>query len=897
LGKSDRPQPPSAARLLLRLFLSDAQHESIAGDLAEDYALNVLPRLGRARANRWYWRNTLSAVTVRLEGPSQFAPDKERKKPMTGFVQDLRYAARTFRRSPGFAATAVIALALGIGVNTAIFSIFDQMAFRPLPVKDGDRLVGVYETFRGTFSRNMHGNIHMISYPELVKYEEHNQVFTGMAAYANVRALTLAGAQPEAVLGLLVSRNYFRVLGANTAAGRTFLPEECTSPHPVAVLSNPFWQRRFGSDSSVVGKTIRLNQTLFTVVGIAAPDFVGTEPKVPDVWLPLSMQPEVMPDRDVRDFFAAENLSWLSAVGRLKPGVTPRQAKADLSVLAAHRDTLYPGRITQVEITPSAFLNNPAARTVVLVAGALLMVAVGLVLLIACANVANLLLARAAFRHKEIAVRLSLGATRPRLVRQLLTESTLIAVAGGALGLLLARWSLRVGYTIVLSRTAMSPISPDLDLNVLLYTLLLSIGASVMFGLVPALQATNPDLAGSMKDEGALFGQGVSRTRLRNGLISSQVAVCMVLLIGASLLVRGLVNAHSLNPGYRVKDVFLTAVDLRPQGYNDVRATAFYRQLVARLDAEPGVQSALAGHPPLRGIAITGVSLEGQPATEHLPEANFNIVSANYFEVMGIGLSRGRTFLEAETNRATAAGAAVVSEAMAQAYWPGQDSIGKRFRYGAKGTMQNAQVVGVAKDVRSNHISEPDGPSFYLPANPNQPLDLSLVTHAASRDARLTGTIRKLVRGLDPAVLATVGTMEENLEHETSPARVAMALSLGFLALALAAVGIYGVMTYAVSQRTREIGIRMTLGAERSGVLRLMLLDSLRPVFIGMAIGAAIAAAASSTLSKMLLGISPLDPIAFVVVAAFLSGVALLASYIPARRATRVDPMVALRYE
>ena len=420
-----------------------------------------------------------------------------------------------------------------------------------------------------------------------------------------------------------------------------------------------------------------------------------------------------------------------------------------------------------------------------------------------------------------------------------------------------------------------------------------------MFGLVPALQATNPNLAGSLKDEGSAFGRRVSRARLRNGLISSQVAVCLVLLIGAGLLVRGLVNVRALDPGFHLQNVFLTRVDLLAQRYDDARAAAFYRQLVARLDAEPGVQSALAAHPPLRGVMVTGVSLEGKQGTDHLLDANFNTVSANYFDVMGIGLSQGRTFTAAEMNRGDSL--AIVSEAMARTYWHGQDPLGKLFLYGAGGaSMLRVQIVGVAKDVRSVHISEPDGPVFYLPVNPNKPLDLGVVTRANSKDVRLIATIRRLVREIDPNVLASVGTMEENLEHETSPARVGMALALllGGLALVLSSVGIYGIMAYTVNQRTREIGIRMTLGAGRSDVLRLMLLESMRPVFIGMAIGIVLAVAASSTLSKtLLLGISPLDPMAFAVVAAFLPGVALLTSYIPARRATRVDPMVALRYE
>jgi predicted permease len=518
------------------------------------------------------------------------------------------------------------------------------------------------------------------------------------------------------------------------------------------------------------------------------------------------------------------------------------------------------------------------------------MVAVGLVLLVACANVANLLLARATVRQREIAVRLSIGATRARLVRQLLAESTLLALLGGGLGLLLTQRLLEVGR--VLAGVQSIDLSPDL--NVLAYTLLLSIAASLMFGLTPALQATTPNLSSALREEGSIVGQRLHQSTLRSWLISVQVAICCVLLVGAGLLVRGLVYLNTVDPGFQMKNVFFTSLDLQLQNYDDVRAASFYRELLGRIDLAAGVRSALVEVPPLRGVRITGVELEGQSGTDALSETYSNVVSGNYFAVLGIHFSQGRTFTDAEAARGEPV--AVISDAMARAYWKNQNALGKRFLYGTKGSMQRAEVIGVVGDVRSTHISALDGPLFYLPVHRGRAL--TVVTSSATAGL-LAGTIRQIVHQLDPTVLASVRTIEDNLEHETSSTRVGagLALLLGGLALVLACVGIYGVTVYVVSQRTHEIGIRMALGADRSNILRSILLETMRPVSVGVAVGVPLAAAGSIASSRLLLGVHPLDPIAFLAVTVFLGFVALVASYLPARRATCVDPMIALRYE
>lgn len=853
--------------------------------MQEDFERRGMPSDEARRAARLKLGGVQQATEVHRESRSFIGVEQ--------FAKDIRYAIRQLVRSPGFALTTVLTLALGIGVNTAIFTVFDEIAFRPLPVKNGDRIVGIYETFHGQYSRNMFGNSHMLSYSEFQAYQSRNRVFSETAAYAETPGLSLGGERPERVSGLLVTDDYFNVLGARPALGRTFVSEEMTSPHPVVVLSNSFWQRRFGSDSAIIGKTIALNRSVFTVVGVTQPDFFGTEVQAPDLWVPVSMQPEIMTDLAPampHDFLVTENLGWLTGLGKLKPGVTARKAQSDLQVLAAGLDAGSPGRITQVSVIPSTFLSNPDARTAVWIGGSLLLAVVGLVLFVACANIANLLLARAATRQKEIAVRLAIGATRARLIRQLLTESLLLAMIGGGFGLLLAWKSLQIGRALV--ELPALDISPDA--KVLAYTALLSIAASLMFGLLPAIQSTTPDLSAAMKEEGSILGKGITKSRLRNRLISVQVAVCTIFLIVAGLLVRGLINLNTVDPGFYVKNVFVTNLDLRLEKYDDARAAGFYRDLRTRIDAEPGAQSALSACTPWQGICGDMVRLDGRSATDAPLQTNYNMVSSNYFDVMGIRILQGRAFTEAEVARGDAV--AVISAAMQKAYWNGQSAIGKKFSYGFKSDLHFAEVIGIAADVRSAHAANLDGPFFYRPVPSN--VSPSVITRFADGGPS-AGTIERIAEQLDASVIASVTTMEDKLERQNNPVRIGalMALLLGGLVLMLASVGIYGVMAYVVSLRTREIAIRLTLGAERSNVVRWMLRETMRPVAIGMVVGTPLAGAAAMASSKLLLGVGPLDPIAFIGVPAFLVLVALLASYLPARRAMRVDPMVALRHE
>jgi putative ABC transport system permease protein len=745
----------------------------------------------------------------------------------------------------------------------------------------------------------MHGNIHLLSYSELAYYAEHNHVFMHMAAFAPAKELALAGTPPETVGGYLVSGDYFRMLSGGVAAGRTLLPEDSAAGNAVAVLSYPFWQRRFGGDPAVVGTVLRLNQTPLTVVGVMAADFLGTGAKTPEVWLPLGMQPEVMAGvaPEPRDFRPAEQFAWLNTVAKLKSGVSARQAQADLAVLAAQMDKNFPGRITEVSVATVTLAGNPEARTILLVAGVLMLLVVALVLLVACANVANLLLARAAARQREIAVRLSIGASRGRVIRQLLTESAMIALVGGGLGLLLARWSLQIGYNALVANTTVPRVDLSLDSNVLLYTALLSAAACLVFGLLPAFQTTSLDLSSALKDESALSGRRVSKARLRGALVALEVTVSMALLLSTGLLVRGIVSAQALSDNLHLDTYVVTTLDLRAHKYSAARTVTFQDGLRQHFDRVPGTSSSMTVLPPFAGVMVTAAHLEGQ--LEVQPNSvNFWVVSADYFSTMNIRPTLGRTFTSAEAGRGDPV--TVINEAMARRFWPGQDPLGRRFAYGPNNSAaEMVQVIGVVKDTRSIHIWEEDGPVFYVPLVPKNAAYFSVITKGPKPDFLPASTVQQMVRSLDPAVLASTNTLADNVEHEALPVKVSatVAAVLGVLALLLALAGIYCVVTYSVSQRIREIGIRMALGARRRSVIGLMLADHMRPVLFGMIGGAVLGAVVSAAASKALMGISPLDPVAFLEVAGFLAAVALFASYLPARRATSVDPLAALRYE
>jgi macrolide transport system ATP-binding/permease protein len=808
---------------------------------------------------------------------------------------DLRYGARMLARNPGFTLVAVLATALGIGVNTGIFSVLNGVALRLLPIPSAEQILSIDQICHGRLHRNVHGEPGLFSYSEYKNYRANNRVFSGLLAYEPFLDATLGGDRPEQLSGAAASCNYFEVLRERPALGRVFVDADCGAPgsNAVVVLSDDLWRNRFGADPLVVGKNVSLNRAKFVVIGVAAPGFAGLDPWPNEFWVPVTMQKALQPDRDL---LPEDNTGWLALLGRIREGISIDEVRSDLGVIAGQIDQQYPGRSTTLVIHRATFLGRPQERTVVFGIGAVVLAGVGLVLLIACANVANLLLARASTRQKEIAIRLSIGGSRSRIVRQLLTESLLIAFLGGTLGSFVAFWSLEGISRFVLAHLPHG--APRLvwnvnpDLRVLGYSLALTALTGILFGLVPALHATRQGLSTAIKSDGGTFmGNAASGGALRSSLVGVQVAVCMVLLIAAGLLMRGLYLAQTIDPGFEMKGITQAVFDLPSQGYSHEKARVFQRELLVRVAALPAVDAVEQARVTPLGHQFLGTGLTLGAETE-ARRFEFNMVSPGFFTLLGMPIMRGRTFTEAETR--SDAPVLVITESTAQRLWPGQDAIGKTLR-GAK----EYQVVGVVKDAQVSHLGQSDGSFFYGPAGPAEQGSLQLLVHSNAGDTATATAVRQVMRGLDPDLIVDVMKLSDNMEAWQTPSRIVAALSglLGAFALLLASIGVHGIASYAVSQRIREIGIRMALGADRRDVIRLLLRQTLRPVAIGALVGVAGCGAVSQVLSNVLYGIGAHDPTAFVGVPIFLLSIALLASYLPARLATKVDPMMALRYE
>jgi predicted permease len=810
-------------------------------------------------------------------------------------LQDIRYGMRMLGRNPGFTAVAVLAIALGIGVNAGIFSVLNGAALRMLPVPGAEQVVSIDQIFHGKNKRNVHGEPTLFSYSEYQEYRANNHVFSGLIAYDPFLSATLAGGRARQLYGQLTSCNYFEALNEHPSKGRGFVDSDCATAGAgsVVVLSDQLWQGAFGADPTLIGKRVVLNRTAFTVVGIAPPGFGGTEPIPSSFWVPITMQGALEPEAEL---LGDANVSWLALLGRVKPGVSMGQVKADLSVIADSIDERHAGRKTSLAIRTATFLGRPEEHNLVLGAAAVILVGFGLVLLIACANVANLMLARATARQREMAIRLSVGAGRWRLIRQLLTESVMLAMMGGVAGSVLAFWSFEALSTFVMSHLPHG--TPELalnltpDLRVFGYALFLTLITGVVSGLAPALQASRADVNTALKEGDGGFGSRGGRL-LRHSLVAVQVAVCMILLIAAGLLMRGLYFAQTVNPGFTMDGIAVVNLDLRTQGYKEEPAAALERRLQEKVAGLPGVDGVVeARQTPLNDNHwVTNFSIPGKPAEY---DVEHNVISQGYFSMIGIPIVRGRDFTEEEVR--AGANVAIVTETTARKFWPGEDPIGKILREGDK---TDLQIVGIARDAQVSHLGETPKLYVYLPAGPKEQSRLQLMIHGGGGFAAVAAGVRSAAAELDPDVVVDVTKFEDNLETWRVPARIVAGLSgaLGALSLLLAAVGVYGVVAYAVSRRTREIGIRMTLGANGRDVMSLMLRQSMRPVLIGGAIGIVGCAGVSWVLSSMLFGVSARDPIAFLFVPAFLLGIALLASYVPARRATKVNPVVALRYE
>ena len=817
---------------------------------------------------------------------------------------DLRHAARRLSSSPGFTAAATITIALGVGINTGIFSVFNGLALRELPAPDADDLVSIHQLLDiDTLERRSRaGPLSSFSTAEYRTYRDGTRSLSGLLAHSRIYDVTLGGEAPQEVRGTLVTCNYFDVLRQQPALGPGFASDcDAEGAAPTIVLGHDLWTDAFGADPAVVGREVLLNRQSFTVAGVAPAGARGVDMVPVSFFAPISAEPLLSPSSGT---YRDDRWSWLTLIGRKADAISLAQVRAELGVIAAQIDAQQPPRRTVLVVDRARVGSTPEDREQVLAVGVVVMTAFGLVLLIACANVANLLLARATGRSREIAVRLSLGASRRRVIQQLLAESALLAAVGGLLGSVAAVWSFQ-GF-VVLAMSALPANTPELaidaspDIRVLGFALVAALASGVLFGLAPALQASKPDLHTAMKVDisGAVRHSG---GRLQSALVGLQVAVCMVLMVAAGLLLRGLQATQAVEPGFEYEGVAVASFDLTAAGYDLARAAAFQRQLVERVQSQPGVEAvAQSLFTPLGPGGGFTVRLSDQ---EQWFPVRINIVSPSYFSLIDIPIVRGQPFTDAEL--VDGSDAIIVTEATARRLWPDREPIGQLLTQAisnpfAGGSVQTVdlRVVGVAKDAQVTAIGEIDSNYIYLPAVPNAQLRQQLLARSTDFAATAAG-IRATAAALDPGLVVRVAPLEANLELWRGLAAIVSSLSssLGALALVLAAVGVYGVVAYAVGRRVREIGIRIALGASAHSVVALMLKRTLRPVVIGAVVGIAAAAGVSRVLSSVLFGVSPADPIALIGAPLVVAAVALAAAALPARRAARFDPSKTLHYE
>jgi len=814
--------------------------------------------------------------------------------------QDIRYAARTLAKSPSFTAAVIISLALGIGANTTIFTLLNTLFLNPLPVERPAELVAVFTT--ANRNATQFGNLLPLSYPNLKDFRERTDALTDVAAYSPPLALAFTTADgPERVFAQLVTGNYFDVLGVHPIAGRLFTSDDDRTPgaHPIAVIGYGLWQRRFGGRFDAIGETIALNRHTVTIIGIAPEGFKGvTSMFGPDLWLPSMMSPQFQP-RQSGSWLDERAAVVFSAFGRLKPGVTLTQADANLKTIASALEHEHPdqnaGRsVTVMPIAEATIF--PGMRGTLMLAGGVLMAIVGLVLLIACSNVANLLLARASARRQEVAVRLALGATRTRLVRQLVTESLLLGAAGGALGFAFGIWGRDLLWAARPAVVANNFVELKIDTHVFAFALALSIATGVLFGIIPAVRASRADLVGALKLEPQLV-RGRRRLTVANVLLVGQVAFSLVALITAALFVRSLQRAHDVDLGYDTRRLAVLSVNLAQGGYDEARGRQFARDVRDRIERVPAITAvSWSTNLPLWANQYRRVSIDGAAPSKQsdLPLAVVTTVDVDYFKVLGFGMTRGRDFTSDDTD--TGMAVAIVNDRMAERYWPNQDPIGRTFRFDSDLTVRH--VVGIVKTIKYQTLGEAPQPAVYLPFRQNYADGLVLYVRSSGEPARAIGTVQREVHAMDPHVpLENVSSVDALIDQSLWMMRIAAGLLavFGALAIALASVGLYGLIAYSVNQRRRELSVRMALGADRGAVLRLVVREGMTLVAIGIAVGVGLSLAISRALASLLLGIGATDAVSFATAAVLLTSVALFGTYLPARRASRFDPLVALR--
>jgi len=820
---------------------------------------------------------------------------------MLSLFKDLRYAVRMLSKTPGVTTVAIITLALGIGANTAIFSGVNAFIFRALPVAEPARLIRPVEIAddRGTSDN--------LSYPDFVDYRDQSTSYSAFCAEDMVQAAIDTQEQNDVIWGQLVSGNYFDMLQVKPLMGRTFAPDEDGAPgaHPVIVLGYSLWQRRLNSDPNIVGKTLSLNNRQYQVIGIAPETFKGTKFGLSmDFWAPMAM---VDVFRGSPGWLTERDSHWMTVIGRLKPGVSLAQASAEMNAIAARLNQTYPDQrasTTQARVTTEIDGRWGEATVILKSAGALAMAIVGFVLLIACANVANLLLARAAARRKEIGIRLALGASRTRLIRQLLTESLLLSLAGGGLGLLLAYWmtGLMQGFIPVLQYNIVNDFF-TIDSRALIFTFVISVASGIVFGLAPAWNSSNPELVPVLKGESEIVQKGKTRRiTLRNALVVTQVALSLVVLVCGGLFIKSFRKAQQMDPGFATRNALLVTLNPQLVGYDDERANNFFHQVVEHAQSIPGVEAAgVARLMPLGDSSNSNgpVLKEGETLARGSAGRDVmnNTVSPGYFNAMQIPFIDGRNFDDRDKRKTQRV--VIINQRMAQSLWPGESAVGKRIFIGAD-SREAIEVVGVVKTGKYRALAEDPRMFMYYPLSQRQPGIMTLVVRTSGDPRNFVGAVRNEVQQIDRSVpLSAIKTVPEHMTWPLWGPNMAATLSLAFgvIALLLSSVGLYSVMAYVVSQRTREVGIRMALGASRRDVLKMITTQGMRFALIGSCLGLLLALALAKVLSSLLIGISSYDFTTFAIVFTLLTIVALIACYLPARRATKVDPLVALRYE
>jgi predicted permease len=829
-----------------------------------------------------------------------FSTDVREGTPMETFWKDLRYAFRMLLKSPGFTLIAMLALGLGIGANTAIFSVFNGVLWRPLPVKDPQQLV-VLASKTPSFDFPLN-----VSYPDFQDYRQLKTVFSDLIAYTPSPVNFGSEGRPERAWTEMVSGNYFSMLGIEAVRGRTFAADEGWVPgkDPLVVLSYKFWQKRFGGDPTVIGQTVQVNNHAFTVIGVAPENFRGAYYFLePDFYIPLTTMGLLDPNQE--DDLNKRGASYLRVLGRIQPGVTPAQAMAAAEPLDRRLAQEFPDAhrgmtllvIPELKARPEPGLVAGFMSTAALV----FMLLVGLVLLIACANVANLILARANGRRKEFATRTALGATRGRMIRQMLTETVLLSAFGGILGLIFARWAALALMSVrIPSDVPLRLFDLRMDWRIFTFTFLAALLTGMIAGLIPSLQASRADLADTLKAGGRSGGASTGHHRFRNALVVAQVAVSLLLLACAGFFIRSLQNSAHVDMGFRVDHTLLMSMNVGLQGYKEERGQQFFEQLTERVRSLPGVRdAAIAAYIPMGDEnSLDNIYPEGQPTDDKSKtESTFDdSVQPGYFRTAGTPVIEGREFTEADN--ATAPHVAIINETFAKEIWPGQDPIGKVFRIKKDGPP--VQVVGLTRTGKYLFLYEKPQLYAYFPMAQSYNSGINLFVHTVDDPQRLVTAVREQISQLDAGLpVFNVTTMDVQVQYGKAlfPARLGVMFvgTFGLLGLVLASVGVYGVVSYSVSQRTQEIGIRTALGAQRSNVLGMILKQGMAMSLIGTAVGIVLSFLLFRGLGSMLYGVKSTDFLTLGTVSALLLFVAFVASYVPALRATRVDPVVALR--